>query len=468
VFERLEERAGQRVLERYGMTETIMNVSNPYDGERRPGTVGLPLPGVELRLAGGHEGEVLLRGPNVFSGYWENPEATAEAFDPDGWFRTGDLGSFDERGYLRIEGRSKELIITGGYNVHPREVEELLLEHPGVAEAAVVGTPSEEWGEQVTAFVVPADPGAPPDREELLAFAAERLAGSLGAPKATTDPAELLADPAVEAVLIAAPARFHADLVEAAAGAGKAVFCEKPMALTVADADRAIAAAQAAGMPLQVGFNRRFDTGFRAAHDLVAAGRLGTPQLLRSLTRDPGIPDPGRVAPSTIFLETLIHDFDTLRYLNPGAEAVEVYAVADALAYPDYKDQGLQDTAVVLVRFDNGAMATAEASFNAVYGYDIRGEVFGSAGMATAGDIRRTTMVYHGAEGVVADTWRRNIDLFHDAYTAELAAFADCVRSGATPEPGGRDARAALAIALAAIRSVETGSPVRLSVVEQR
>jgi malonyl-CoA/methylmalonyl-CoA synthetase len=177
VFERLAERAGQRVLERYGMTETIMNVSNPYDGERRPGTVGLPLPGVELRLAGGHEGEVLLRGPNVFGGYWHNPRATAEAFDPDGWFRTGDLGTFDERGYLRIEGRSKELIITGGYNVHPREVEELLLEHPGVAEAAVVGTPSQEWGEQVTAFVVPTDPGAPPDRDELLALAAGRLAG---------------------------------------------------------------------------------------------------------------------------------------------------------------------------------------------------------------------------------------------------------------------------------------------------
>jgi malonyl-CoA/methylmalonyl-CoA synthetase len=177
VFERLAERAGQRVLERYGMTETIMNVSNPYDGERRPGTVGLPLPGVELRLAGGDQGEVLLRGPNVFSGYWGNPAATAEAFDPDGWFRTGDLGSLDERGYLRIEGRSKELIITGGYNVHPREVEELLLEHPGVAEAAVVGTPSEEWGEQVTAFVVPADLAAPPGRDELLAFAAERLAG---------------------------------------------------------------------------------------------------------------------------------------------------------------------------------------------------------------------------------------------------------------------------------------------------
>ena len=290
--------------------------------------------------------------------------------------------------------------------------------------------------------------------------AAERLAASLGAPLATTDPAELLADPAVEAVVIAAPARFHAELVEAAAGAGKAVFCEKPMALTLADADRAIAAAEAAGVPLQVGFNRRFDRSFRAAHDLVAAGRLGTPQLLRSLTRDPGIPDPGRVPPSTIFLETLIHDFDTLRYLNPGAEPVEVYAVADALAYPEFKDQGLQDTAVVLVRFDNGAIATAEASFNAVYGYDIRGEVFGSAGMVTAGDIRRTTMTYHGAQGVASDTWRRNVDLFHDAYSAELAYFADCVRGGATPEPGGRDARAALAVALAAIRSVQAGGPV--------
>jgi malonyl-CoA/methylmalonyl-CoA synthetase len=175
VFERLAERAGQRVLERYGMTETIMNVSNPHDGERRPGTVGLPLPGVELRLADG-DGEVLLRGPNVFAGYWRNIRATAEAFDADGWFRTGDLGSIDELGYLRIEGRSKELIITGGYNVHPREVEELLLEHPAVAEVAVVGTPSEEWGEVVTAFVVPADHADPPDPRELLAFAGGRLA----------------------------------------------------------------------------------------------------------------------------------------------------------------------------------------------------------------------------------------------------------------------------------------------------
>jgi myo-inositol 2-dehydrogenase / D-chiro-inositol 1-dehydrogenase len=297
--------------------------------------------------------------------------------------------------------------------------------------------------------------------------AAERLSARLGCAQATTDPAELLADPSVQAVVIAAPARFHTELVVAAAGAGKAVFCEKPMATTLTDADRAVAAVEAAGVPLQVGFNRRFDASFRAAHDLVAAGRVGTPQLLRSLTRDPGIPDPGRVPASGIFLETLIHDFDTLRYLNPGAEAVEVYAVADALAYPDFKDQGLQDTAVVLVRFDNGAMATAEASFNAVYGYDIRGEVFGPGGMVTAGDIRRTTAAFHGAEGVASDTWRRNVDLFFDAYSAELVHFVDCARTGATPDPTGRDARAALAIALAAIRSAEAGGPVLLEAVEQ-
>jgi malonyl-CoA/methylmalonyl-CoA synthetase len=172
LFERLAELSGQRVLERYGLTETLMNASNPYEGERRPGTVGLPLPGVLLRLAS--DGEVLVRGPSVFTGYWRDPDATAAAFDPDGWFRTGDLARFDERGYLRIEGRSKELVISGGYNVHPREVEEVLLTHPGVAEAAVTGTPSEEWGEVVTAWVV-AD-GPPPAPDELIAFAAERLA----------------------------------------------------------------------------------------------------------------------------------------------------------------------------------------------------------------------------------------------------------------------------------------------------
>ena len=146
------EGGGQRILERYGMTETLMNVSNPYDGERRPGTVGLPLPGVELRLADGTD-EVLLRGPNVMSGYWQRPEATAAAFTDDGWFLSGDVGAHDPDGYLRIVGRRKELIISGGYNVYPREVEDVLRSHPAVRDAAVVGRPDPVWGERVTAFV---------------------------------------------------------------------------------------------------------------------------------------------------------------------------------------------------------------------------------------------------------------------------------------------------------------------------
>lgn len=167
----LAERGGQQVLERYGMTETLMNVSNPYEGERRAGSVGLPLPGVEVRLS--DEGEIQVRGPNVFGGYWERPEATAESF-VDSWFRTGDLGQLDSDGYLQILGRIKELIITGGLNVYPREVEEVLQSHPDVAEVAVVGTPSEEWGEVVTAFVVSA--AERPATDELMEFAGQRLA----------------------------------------------------------------------------------------------------------------------------------------------------------------------------------------------------------------------------------------------------------------------------------------------------
>jgi malonyl-CoA/methylmalonyl-CoA synthetase len=165
--------SGQSVLERYGTSETLMNVSNPYDGERRPGAVGLPLPEVEVALDGGEGGEVLVRGPNCFLGYWGRDHDSARALE-GGWFRTGDLGAFDHDGYLRILGRSKELIITGGYNVYPAEVEEVLAAHPAVAEVAVVGLASEEWGEQVAAFVVPA--GEAPRPEELASFAAARLA----------------------------------------------------------------------------------------------------------------------------------------------------------------------------------------------------------------------------------------------------------------------------------------------------
>ena len=168
----IERRCGQIALERYGMTETLMLISNPYDGERRAGTVGFPLPGVEVRLASSSS-EIEVRGPNVFSGYLDRPEANAEAFTSDGWFRTGDIGSVDADGYFSIVGRAKELIISGGYNVYPREIEDVLRGHPSVIDVAVVGTPSAEWGEVVTAFVEATDEF---DADALIAWASDKLA----------------------------------------------------------------------------------------------------------------------------------------------------------------------------------------------------------------------------------------------------------------------------------------------------
>jgi malonyl-CoA/methylmalonyl-CoA synthetase len=156
-----ENRTGHRILERYGMTETNMIASNPYVGERRAGTVGFPLPGVEVRLtdsgaevAPGEVGQIEVRGPNVFRGYWQMPEKTAEELRPDGFFLTGDLGQHDPEGYLKIVGRSKDLVISGGFNVYPKEVELLLDEAPGVLESAVIGLPHPDFGEAVFAVLV--------------------------------------------------------------------------------------------------------------------------------------------------------------------------------------------------------------------------------------------------------------------------------------------------------------------------
>jgi myo-inositol 2-dehydrogenase/D-chiro-inositol 1-dehydrogenase len=292
---------------------------------------------------------------------------------------------------------------------------------------------------------------------------AQRVAEPLGVATTYSDVADLLADDDVDGVVISSPAFTHTDLVVAAAEAGKAIFVEKPMALTLADADRAIAAAQAAGVPLQVGFNRRFDADFASAYRLVRGGGVGTPQLLRSLTRDPGLANPGSVRPWTMFYETLIHDFDTLNWFNEGASPVEVFAMADALVAPEFKHSGLLDTAVVTIRYDNGAMAVAEASFSASYGYDVRGEIFGSGGMVAVGDVRTDSVRHFGPAGEQSLTTRLNIDLFRQAYTDELVAFADAIRTG-QPTTGarGEDARRALSVALACIESVTQGSPVRL------
>jgi malonyl-CoA/methylmalonyl-CoA synthetase len=151
VLERFRDLFGHTILERYGMTETFMNISNPYTGERRAGTVGFPLPGVSVRI---EDGELLVRGPNVFAGYWRRPDATAAAFTSDGFFRTGDLATVSEDGYFTLLGRKSDLIISGGFNIYPREIEELLLEQEGVREAAVVGIADAVRGEVPVAFIV--------------------------------------------------------------------------------------------------------------------------------------------------------------------------------------------------------------------------------------------------------------------------------------------------------------------------
>jgi malonyl-CoA/methylmalonyl-CoA synthetase len=174
---------GRDILERYGSTESGLSVSNPYDGPRKFGSVGLPLPGTELSIVDevggipepGDDGEIVLRGPQVFSGYWNLPDATEENFYPGGWFRTGDVGRVDpEDGYLTITGRLKEMIISGGLNIYPREVELVLEDHGAVKGAAVVGVPSERWGEEVVAFVVPARDGGM-DEGDLSAHTRENL-----------------------------------------------------------------------------------------------------------------------------------------------------------------------------------------------------------------------------------------------------------------------------------------------------
>jgi malonyl-CoA/methylmalonyl-CoA synthetase len=182
VLEAFQRRFGQRILERYGMTETLMTLGNPYDGERRAGTVGFPFAGVSVRIvdergaevADEQEGELLVRSPMLCAGYWNRPEATAAAM-AGGWFHTGDIAERARDGYITLRGRRSDVVISGGFNIYPREIEELLVEHPTVAEAAVVGAADPVRGEVPVAFVVPR-PGAVPDPETLSAFCRDHLA----------------------------------------------------------------------------------------------------------------------------------------------------------------------------------------------------------------------------------------------------------------------------------------------------
>jgi myo-inositol 2-dehydrogenase/D-chiro-inositol 1-dehydrogenase len=278
----------------------------------------------------------------------------------------------------------------------------------------------------------------------------------------TTDFAAVLADPGVAAVVIAAPTNLHAALIRQAAEAGKQIFCEKPIALTLAEADAALAAVREAGVLLQIGFQRRFDPGYERAHASVRRGDLGRLYLLRSTTRDPEPPPENylRAAPSML-TDTTTHDIDMLRWLA-GSEVTEVFAAGAALIRPEHAERGLVDTAVTTLRFESGALGFIDNSWQAVYGYDVRTEVLGATGGLEVGHAQETALARFSREGVARDYPYWFLDRFGPAYEGEIADFVRCVAERAAPRVTGEDARETLAVALAAVQSLAEGQPVRL------
>jgi myo-inositol 2-dehydrogenase / D-chiro-inositol 1-dehydrogenase len=291
--------------------------------------------------------------------------------------------------------------------------------------------------------------------------AAHALAEPLGARQAHAEQA--LADRNVDAVLIASSTGSHADLSIAAARAGKAIFCEKPVDLTLAKVDQCISAVKKARVPMFVGFNRRFDPSFRALKDRLDAGAIGKLEQVLITNRDPGLPELRFLATSGgLFLDFTIHDFDMARWLL-DEEPVEVFAWGAVLVDPKVKSEaGDIDTAMVLLRTASGRMCHIANSRRAVYGYDQRIEVLGAKGMLRAENLAPTTVERFGAEATCADNpWPNFQTRYAAAYAAELSSFIRSVQRGEPPEVGPQDSRQVLLLAEAALESSRSGKPVR-------
>jgi len=294
--------------------------------------------------------------------------------------------------------------------------------------------------------------------------AAQEVAGRFHVPVATADYRQLLDAPDIHAIAICSATDTHAQIIQEAAARGKHVFCEKPIDLDLNRIQQARDAVSKAGVKLQVGFNRRFDPSFAKARELVAAGEIGAPHLVRISSRDPAPPPLAYVKVSGgIFMDMTIHDFDMVRFLS-GSEAVEVFAVGDALVDPEIGRAGDVDTCVVTLRLTNGALATIDNSRQAVYGYDQRVEVFGSAGMVAVSNRTPDNHVLLTAESVSSSKPQHFfLERYQEAYVAELRQFVDCVLSGNTPTVGGHDGLMACVLGLAAKQSLQENRPVRVS-----
>jgi len=298
---------------------------------------------------------------------------------------------------------------------------------------------------------------------DLDAKAGKALADKYGA-RASADLAEALADPAVRAVVVCTPPRTHVAIIEAAANAGKAVFCEKPVDLDLARVDRCKEVLARTSVPFYVAFNRRFDPSHRAVHDALRAGEIGRAEMLILSSRDPEISPPDAVAatPYGIFYDTMIHDFDMARWLLAD-EPVEIYARTACMLDENDNPHRDPDTAMVVLRMKGGALVHVNSSFRAVYGYDQRIEVFGANGMLISENQRATTVERFGKDGVRRDPLLHFfIDRYARSYALELDAFVQALASGVEPSIGLDDGRRALMIAEAGVRSAKTGAPVAL------
>lgn len=297
-------------------------------------------------------------------------------------------------------------------------------------------------------------------------LAAREIAAELGVP-ATASVEELLASD-VDAVAICSSTDTHADLLVAAARAGKAVFCEKPISLDLAEVDCALDAVEAAGVPFQIGFNRRFDPAHAAVRDAVASGAVGEPHLVRISSRDPAPPPLDYVRDSGgLFLDMTIHDFDMARFVT-GSEVVEVYARGAVRVEPSFAGAGDVDTAMIMLVHEDGCLTAIDNSRRASYGYDQRVEVFGSGGMAASENPLANTALVRTERGTAAAALPYFfLDRYVPSYVREWEAFVTAVQSGATPPVTARDARAPLVIGLAAWRSVREGRPVRVEEIER-
>ena len=299
---------------------------------------------------------------------------------------------------------------------------------------------------------------------DVMVETARGVAAELEIPICEQDYRGILDRQEIEAVAICSSTDTHARIITDAAGAGKDIFCEKPVALELDQIDHALAAVAQAGVKLLVGFNRRFDPSFRKAKELVAAGQIGAPHLLRISSRDPKPPPPGYIKSSGgLFLDMMIHDFDMARYLL-GEEVNELMATGNCLIDPVIGELGDVDTAVVVLKYQSGALGTIDNSREAVYGYDQRIEVFGSRRSVAVGNRTPTEVTVNGADFVRSDKpLFFFVERYREAYVDEMNHFISCIVEGEQPLAGGLDGRIAVEMAYAAMDSLAKGMFVHVS-----